>query len=204
MIKCSNCSQEFDESDVIELKGHFICTECKPVFLQKIEEGVAHLGGEWFQDKNKFLVTIHDSVLPQRCIKCNSTEIYKTQKLKKTHINPFYILLIFIHFLILLVVYFVVRKKVKVEISLCIMHYKKKMMYLYILWLLFFLTIGSGFFAIQYEIKYVGFLAGFFLLLTLIFYFLVAGFISVKKWTKTHVWYRGFSKSFLSNLAEWK
>lgn len=38
---CSQCGRAFSEGDVIRYGGIAVCAECKPVFVQKLKEGVA-------------------------------------------------------------------------------------------------------------------------------------------------------------------
>ena len=41
MQKCSECGKPFPEDDLIKYEEFHICAGCKPMFLQKIKEGVA-------------------------------------------------------------------------------------------------------------------------------------------------------------------
>ena len=37
---CYECEYPFDECDLLELNGKYICTDCKPIYLQRMNEGV--------------------------------------------------------------------------------------------------------------------------------------------------------------------
>ena len=39
MTVCSSCGRTFPSDEVIQYQGHYICAECKPVFVQQIKEG---------------------------------------------------------------------------------------------------------------------------------------------------------------------
>lgn len=38
---CAECGRPFPKDDLIRLEEHWICADCKPIFLQKLKEGVA-------------------------------------------------------------------------------------------------------------------------------------------------------------------
>ena len=69
-ILCANCSRPFPLSDLLRFEDNYICAECKPVYFQRVFEG---LGGSpiaaWHS--GKFLITKKGARLPDRCLKCN-------------------------------------------------------------------------------------------------------------------------------------
>lgn len=44
MVRCTECGREFPESDVIRFDDAAVCAECKPLFFQRLREGVAAQG----------------------------------------------------------------------------------------------------------------------------------------------------------------
>jgi uncharacterized RDD family membrane protein YckC len=57
---CSQCGRIFPEDQVITFEDKMICAACKPLFVQKIKEGVApgalqHFGGFWIRFVAKFI-----------------------------------------------------------------------------------------------------------------------------------------------------
>jgi uncharacterized RDD family membrane protein YckC len=58
---CAECGQTFDKSTMIRHGNAFICSSCKPAFLQKLSEGVSvntgltHYGGFWIRLVAKFV-----------------------------------------------------------------------------------------------------------------------------------------------------
>lgn len=40
-VACAECGRVFAPSDVIRIGDNYICAECKPVFVQKLREGIA-------------------------------------------------------------------------------------------------------------------------------------------------------------------
>jgi uncharacterized RDD family membrane protein YckC len=41
---CSQCGRLFSADDMVNYQGSYICAECKPLFFQKIKEGVSVIG----------------------------------------------------------------------------------------------------------------------------------------------------------------
>ncbi len=37
---CSQCGKQYPNGEMLEFEGLFICFNCKPVFIQKMKEGV--------------------------------------------------------------------------------------------------------------------------------------------------------------------
>ena len=69
---CSECGQAFAEDDMIRFEDAWVCATCKPIFVQKIKEGVTVAGameyagfwirlGAWFIDK--IILTIATSII---------------------------------------------------------------------------------------------------------------------------------------------
>lgn len=63
-VVCSQCGGAFAPNHTLTLKGMVVCSGCKPVFLQRLKEGidptnVAHYGGFWIRG----LARIIDSVI---------------------------------------------------------------------------------------------------------------------------------------------
>ena len=45
MVQCSLCKREFEEDAVIKAGDYRVCAECKPLFFQRLREGL-NLTGE--------------------------------------------------------------------------------------------------------------------------------------------------------------
>jgi uncharacterized RDD family membrane protein YckC len=43
-LRCSECGREFPEEELIRYQNSLICTSCKPIFFQRLREGVAAPG----------------------------------------------------------------------------------------------------------------------------------------------------------------
>jgi uncharacterized RDD family membrane protein YckC len=64
MVQCSVCRKAFSEDAVIKMGEYRVCAECKPVFLQRLREGVSLSGamtyaGFWI----RFVAQIIDGIV---------------------------------------------------------------------------------------------------------------------------------------------
>src|SRR5688572_14293637 len=70
---CNECRKFFPQSEMICLNHAWVCASCKPVFLQRMAEGIAPpLGvGEMWR-KGRLLIFHSETSFPDRCIRCNA------------------------------------------------------------------------------------------------------------------------------------
>lgn len=222
LITCSNCKNDFEDSEVIDLKGYFVCGDCKPVFLQKLEEGIAYLESKWCNDENKYLVTSHNTLLPKRCFKCNSDEIFIGLDLKRYWMNPLFgcstIFLVLIAifsisfmgiFIIPIIIFFIIlnlllRKKYKIKVHLCERHNRFKTILTNTSLLFLFFGVISIILLNFFKGYYFGPSIAICFFVSLVFYGLAQNFLTIKKATTSRVWYTGASKAFLLDLPKWK
>ncbi len=57
---CSECRREFAQDEMLRFENLWVCAECKPVFVQKLKEGVSlsgeiEYGGFWIRFGAKFI-----------------------------------------------------------------------------------------------------------------------------------------------------
>jgi uncharacterized RDD family membrane protein YckC len=60
IMRCSECNRDFSEDDLITFGNAMVCAECKPVFVQKLREGITRAGemvygGFWIRAGAKIL-----------------------------------------------------------------------------------------------------------------------------------------------------
>lgn len=151
----------------------------------------------------KTVVTLPDASLPARCVKCNHPADPPTKERTMYWVHPAVYLLLLAGFLILLIVYLVVRKKAEVNPGLCELHKKRRIMGLLWGWLGFFgglaMLIGgaaSGFPGLA--------VLGLLIMLSGIVMGMVWGrLIYVKKITKDEIRLGGFSAEYLDDLPNY-
>jgi len=149
------------------------------------------------------VVALHDASLPARCVKCNKPADQPIKERTLYWVHPAVYLLILAGFIILLIVYLVVRKKAEVNPGLCEEHKKRRIMGLAYGWLGFFggltLLIG-GAAAGKGGVSILGLL----IMISAIVIGMIWGrLIWVKKVTKDEVRLGGFSPEYLDRLPEY-
>lgn len=121
-VVCLMCGKAFPPEEIVRLNNSPVCAQCKPMFLQRMQESAIMPSplNLWREDKK--LVARSETVFPDRCVKCNAPAggIRLQRKLYWAH--PAYLLLILCNLLVLLIVYLIVRKKAVVQIGLCERH----------------------------------------------------------------------------------
>ena len=121
-MTCAECGRFFPADELISLNRSWVCAQCKPIFLQKLAEGVPMSGAAGIWRQGKRLVTRSETPFPDRCIKCNGpANGYRLKRVLYWQ-HPAYYLLLLCNLLVLLVVILIVRKKAVLHIGLCQTH----------------------------------------------------------------------------------
>lgn len=122
---CAECGQYFPPDELVTLNKTLVCARCKPLFLQRLAEGVTATGAGLWREGNK-LVTRSETPFPDRCVKCNAPAngFRLRQVLYWQH--PAYYLLILCNLLVLLIVLLIVRKKAVLQVGLCETHRQQR------------------------------------------------------------------------------
>lgn len=63
--KCSECKNEFAVSELVPIKGRYVCGGCKPIVLQKISEGVSDSKYEVATFGSRFGASFVDGIIQQ-------------------------------------------------------------------------------------------------------------------------------------------
>jgi GYF domain 2 len=206
-LACAECGRSFPIGDMIQLNRTWICAQCKPIFLQKLQEGVASprfVGNIW--RKGKQLVTISETPFPDRCVKCNApANGYRLKRVLYWQ-HPAYYLLLLCNLLILIIVVLAVRKKAVLHIGLCAKHQAARKQALLIgrLGAIVGVIVGLAAFALPPNFIVPICISGFLVALGFLIYLGVKGpMVSPAKITKENVWLNGVSRDFLADLPEW-
>jgi len=125
---CVECGQPLPPDELVSLNKSLVCARCKPVFLQRMAEGMptGSAAGMW-REGNK-LVTRSETPFPDRCVKCNAPANGFRLKQVLYWQHPAYYLLLLCNVLILLIVVLIVRKKAVLHVGLCEHHRKQRRM----------------------------------------------------------------------------
>ncbi len=199
---CVECGRSFPTDDMLLLNNNWICAQCKPVFIQKLKEGLS--GGRygvWRQGRT--LVMRRDAELPGRCVKCNAP--INGAKLSRNlywH-HPGLYLLIFLNLLIYVLVAVFVRQRAKIALGLCEKHRSRRVKAISLAWSLVLLGVLFVVAAFGKENGWLG-LTGVVLVLTGAVYGSVRGrVVTPRRIDKEHVWLNGVCVEYLDGLPDW-
>lgn len=204
-LACSSCGQSYGEHELLRLGENQICAECKPVYEQRLKEGLSPIvgGGKGvWKDGKKVMMEI-DAELPDRCIKCNGPSEGPHWKKKLVYNHPAIYLLILINLLILIIVSLFTAKKATVFVPLCENHRSAVKKSIALACALFvggvvLIVVGVGYEQLNVLIG-VGALS----ILSSFIVGLVKGRLVVPtKIDKEHVWMKGFCKEYLNDLPQ--
>jgi hypothetical protein len=200
--QCSQCSRTFSTQEMIQYSGLWICSECKPLFFQRLkEEGKS--GGAWRD--GKLMVASKGATLPDRCVKCNESAngLKLTRKLY-WHPSAYY-LLICAGILLYAIVAAFVRKSTVLDFGICLRHKQKRRRNLTVAWILIGLSLILFTAGIAFD---EGAIAGFGLpvfLVALVFAIVAAQFVTPRKMDADGlVWLKGVHPEYLQLLPEYR
>jgi GYF domain 2 len=201
---CVECGKTFAPGDLIRLNGSWVCAQCKPVFLQRLSEGVAvPSSGNNLWRFNKRLVTRSETVFPDRCVKCNAPADGFRLKRVLYWQHPAYLLLLLCNLLVLIIVVLIVRKKAVVHIGLCHKHRARRKQGMIIGWSSFLGGVVALVIAGVLSSGWIAFGGVLVLLAGSIYGVILARTVSATKITKENVWVAGVHRDFLADLPEW-
>jgi hypothetical protein len=151
----------------------------------------------------KTVVTRHDASLPARCVKCNAPADQPTKVRTLYWMNPFIYLLFLINALILIIVYFIVRKKAEVDPGLCERHKKRRLYAITYGWLAFLAGLALIFIGLGGDQPLVAVLGVLLLISALVAAMTFGRIIYAKKITKDEVRLGGFAVAYLDELPDY-
>ena len=200
--QCVECGRVHPKDELVNLNQSWVCAQCKPIFLQRMAEGVPVAGGPGLWREGRKLVTRSDTPFPDRCVKCNAPANGFRLKRVLYWQHPAYYLLLLCNLLILLIVVLIVRKKAVLHIGLCEAHRKQRKLAIIVCSIGIFgglaMIIGSA----AVESGWLA-LAGLVVFLTGAVWGIVKGrTVAATKIDKDIVWVSGVCRDFLDQLPE--
>jgi hypothetical protein len=199
---CAECGRAFPPDELIMLNNSRVCAQCKPVFLQRMAEGVPAAGSAGIWRQGKRVVTRSETPFPDRCVKCNAPANGFRLKRVLYWQHPAYYLLLLCNILVLLIVVMIVRKKAILHIGLCAQHRKQRVQAIIACLVGLF---GGAAMIIGGAVMRSGWLAlaGVVIFLTGAVWGALKGTtLTAVKIDKEFVWLSGAGKSFLAELPE--
>lgn len=201
-VKCAVCGQFFPPEETLAYQDKQICATCKPVFFQRLKEGVPLESGT-ISRKKKLIVMGCSAVLPDRCVKCNAPATSRLERKLHWH-SPWLYLLILLHILVYAAVAICVRKKAKVAVGLCDEHRQKRKRNLYIGWGLALSFIPCLILGMMWEQMWLVYCFPFVLFAGIVYGLVTTRVVSPSFIDKDYIHLRGAGRSFLESLPEWK
>jgi hypothetical protein len=201
-VMCAECGRSFPQSEVISYEKFWVCAACKPVFFQKIREGLRPSGAPiWRSDKT--LVITGEATLPDRCVKCNAPAEGRRLKRRLYWHHPAVYLLILCSILIYVIVALIIRKRATIEIGLCERHLAKRKRDILIGWAMALSGLGLLIGGISANSGWAGAAGGVVFLAALFYGVATAQMVSAKRIDDAHVWVRGVCPEYLDTLPDW-
>ncbi|HMJ90565.1 MAG TPA: DUF4339 domain-containing protein [Candidatus Acidoferrum sp.] len=230
---CAVCDRRFPTDDLLRYESCFVCAECKPVFFQRLKEGVAAKPIEAWRS-GKFLVTRKESRLPDRCVKCNHPAGGRTL-IRKLNWYPWWLLLPalvvpvafvlglvlqkpqfgfwltpigFVMFFIFIVVASLFRRRADIDIGLCPIHWRQYHRDTTLVALVAIVSVIAFVVCINFIGQNLfGMTIAFsflgMLIISLIFGAVRTRMVGTKRIMKDFIWLRGVSPKYLAELPEW-
>ncbi len=203
--RCTQCGRNFSADALMHYGAAWICSECKPAFLQRLQEGLNPAGFQIWRSGKK-LVMNREAELPDRCVKCNAPA--NGFRLKRNLIwhPPLIFLTILISILVYAVIAIIVRKRATVFVGLCPQHRTARRRAQWIAAGMFLLSLAmtiGGSFAADAGYVMVGVLGVFGLLITLLYAIARTRTVWAARIDETHVWVKGVGAEYLAALPEW-
>lgn len=202
MARCAECGQTFPADDMVRFEQAHVCANCKPIFFQKVREGVPVGGAEIWRYK-KQLVTRLNPVLPARCVKCNAPTEDPQKKRNLYWHSPLVYLALLVNVIVYIIIAMIVRKRSTALVSICREHRVQRRNAIIISWLLVVLGIVA---IIGGAVNENGWIIGLGVVMFLggtIFGIVKGRLVYPVKMDKERVWIGGCGKKFLDEFPEW-
>ena len=197
---CVECQRAFGLGDVLRYQNVYVCAACKPLFFQKLKEGI--MPGTHVWRSTKFLVMNKDAELPHQCVKCNAPGHGGKLKRRLFWHPPWIYVLIPAGLLVYAIVATVIGKRAQIQISLCQKHWRIRTRDVLITWLLVLACLAAFAYAIIASSLWYA-LSGLVLLFVAAIYGHVrTTMVTPKRIDDKLVWLRGVAPAFLDPFPE--
>lgn len=199
---CAECGAV--DPGAVEISGMTICSNCQPIAVSKLREGIPLGGGPWREGSQ--VVVRKDAPLPDRCVKCCEPSMKTIKKRLYWHSPFLYILAL--SPLIYIIVALCVRKTMTVWIPLCATCSGRRLRNIWIAWGFFLVSVVLFVFGVR-ELNQNDSLGGilmasaFGVFLLMLFWILGTRLIYPKKIDQKYGWISKAGKSYLDSLPQW-
>ena len=199
---CAECQRSFPQSEMVVLNRSWVCEQCKPVFVQRMKEGVGPSGGQLWRFKRQ-LVCRPGASLPDRCVKCN-VPTHGSRMKRQLYWHPSLVyLLILVNLLVYVIVAMIVRKRATLQVGVCAAHRKRRLLIIAGSWLTALAGMALIFYGLsnnQGGLSLIGLIA---FLGAIIVGAVLGPLVSAVKIDNEYVWVKGVCREYLETLPEW-
>jgi GYF domain 2 len=203
LVVCAECGLGFSKSDTVQIEGSCVCAGCKPIFMQKLREGITVGSPSGIWRSGRQLVTSVNATLPRRCLKCNAPADGKPIKRKLYWHPPLVYLAFFLGILVYVVIALVIRKNGLAFVSICHSHRSARRIVILVSWLLVIGGLVAGIAGIANDSGWLGGIGGAAFLGGLIFGIVRGRLVVAQRITKDHMWLGGCGDEFVAGFPEW-
>lgn len=206
LVACVECGMRLPERETVRFENAHVCASCKPIYLQRIREGVPRSGNAMVWRSGRELVTPRDVTFPQRCMKCNEPAEGAPLKRSLYWHSPWLYIALLANILIYVILASMLRKTGVAFVSLCPAHRAARRKLIALSWIaglggLF--LIGEGL-TINSDQGIWIFLGGIVVSLAAVFFGMSrARLILPKKIDENRMFLKGCGEPFLASFPEW-
>jgi GYF domain 2 len=201
--RCAECGNVFPKSEMLAYENLFVCASCKPLFFQKVQEGVP-VGAARVWRSGKFVVMGLKPELPDACVKCNAPVNGVRLKRKLRWHHPAIYLVLLVNIVVYAIVASLASKRAEVTVGLCPAHRAKRIRAIAIGWVLALLGLGAIPWAIGAENGGIALAGVLFLVVGLLWGVIGGRVVYAKKIDTEHAWMAGCGQAYLAALPEWR
>ena len=193
---CCVCHKLFSADNMVFIAQQWVCAECKPRYVQMVNEGTFSHSYALFREGN-CIVMAQKAVLPDRCVKCNAPAYGRRLKRRLFWHPPLYFLLVLVSPLVYIIVALIVRKTATIEIGLCDRHRQARVFAIIAGWFAVALAVTASIATGDPMIIVISALAA---LIVLIWAAVVAAVVAVKRMEHEFLWVSRAGRKFLDSL----
>ena len=199
---CSNCGKPYPRGEMISYGGHWICAACKPVFVQKLKEGV-DIPSNALWRSGKVMVMSLTANLPARCVKCNAPAPGSRLERNLYWHHPLVYLALLLNLLIYAVVAICLRRRARIQVGLCETHRSRRKRDILIAWVVALGGVGAFSFAMYLERFELGLVSLLVTIIAMVYGIATTRIVWAKRIDQEHIWLKGVCREYLDALPEW-
>ena len=200
--RCALCGGPFSRDEMILYEGAWVCASCKPVFVQRLKEGLSVSDSMIWRSK-RVLIMGRNAALPDRCIKCNAPANGNRLARNLAWHSPFYYALILLNVIIYVIVALFVNIKARIEVGLCEKHLRRRKIAIMIGWMMGLGGMAAFFYGLHRESGVLVAAAVLALLFGIIFGVAMGRVAYARKIDQQYIWLVGVCREYLDTLPEW-